>query len=169
MVFVWKLMTGLVVPVFAKQKPVAFFRGSVQEVGEVFYHNCMFWFQNLLLRWFHNRSVSFLRQETHEHVKTIKKRCLEANNDIFRKKNLWKRYVFPKAFPPCSDFWSTCAHFGSKTGFLMKFLNDSAWLCLEKLKEHVFQPESLPFNKRILNIPQKIKKKIQTQWKCKFS
>ena len=39
-----------------------------------------------LLRWFHDRSVSFLGQKTQEHVKTVKKeRCLEANNDIFRK------------------------------------------------------------------------------------
>ena len=29
------------------------------------------------------RSASFLGQETHEHVKTIKKSCLEAKNDIF--------------------------------------------------------------------------------------
>ena len=35
------------------------------------------------LKKFLNRSVSFLRQETHEHVKTIKKRCLEAKNHIF--------------------------------------------------------------------------------------
>ena len=26
-------------------------------------------------------------------------------------------------------------HFGSKTDFLMKCLDDSAWLCLEKLKK----------------------------------
>ena len=31
---------------------------------------------------FLDRSVSFLRQETHEHVKTMKKRCLEAKNYI---------------------------------------------------------------------------------------
>ena len=37
------------------------------------------------LKKFLDRSVSFLRQETHEHVKTIKKRCLEAKNHIFRK------------------------------------------------------------------------------------
>jgi len=35
------------------------------------------------LRWFHNRSVSFFGQETQERIKTIKKRCLEAENNIF--------------------------------------------------------------------------------------
>ena len=42
----------------------------------------MFWVQNWFLKDFLDRSVSFLRQETHEHVKTIKKRCLEAKHDI---------------------------------------------------------------------------------------
>ena len=43
------------------------------------------------LRWFHNRSVSFLHQETYEYVKTIKKRCLEAKNYILFRKNEFKK------------------------------------------------------------------------------
>ena len=38
--------------------------------------------QKGFLKKFLDRSVSFLRQETHEHVETIKKRCLEAENEI---------------------------------------------------------------------------------------
>ena len=45
----------------------------------------MLGFQNGFLKKFLDRSVSFLRQETHEHVKTIKKRCLEAKNTILIK------------------------------------------------------------------------------------
>ena len=51
------------------------------------------------LKKFLDHSVSFLRQETHEHVKTIKKRCLEAENDIFPLKGIKKRYVFLGGFP----------------------------------------------------------------------
>ena len=29
--------------------------------------------------------------------------------------------------------------FGSKTEFVTKFLDDSAWFCVEKLKEHGFE------------------------------
>ena len=60
----------------------------------------MFWVQNVVLKKFLNLSVSFLRQETHEHVKTIKKRCLETQNQIFRKNIFKKKYVFPEGFPP---------------------------------------------------------------------
>ena len=35
------------------------------------------------------------------------------------------------------DFWTNLARFGSKTHFLMKFLNDSASFLLEKLKNQV--------------------------------
>ena len=42
-----------------------------------------FWLKIRFLKKFLDRSVSFLRQETHEHVKTIKKRCLEAQKDMF--------------------------------------------------------------------------------------
>ena len=37
---------------------------------------------------------------------------------------------------PKSEFWSKFACCGSKTEFLMKFLDDPAWLCLEKQKKH---------------------------------
>ena len=43
----------------------------------------MLWVQNLFLKKFLDRSVSFLRQETHEHIKTINKRCLEAQKCYF--------------------------------------------------------------------------------------
>ena len=85
-----------------------------------------------------DRSVSFFGQETREHVKAIKKRCLEAKNVILRK-TILKKGMFPEGFPPCSDCWSNFAHFGSKTDFLMKFIDDSAWLCLEKLKKRGFE------------------------------
>ena len=39
---------------------------------------------------------------------------------------------------PKSDFWSHFARFGSKTDFLIKFPNDSAWFCLEELQKHAF-------------------------------
>ena len=52
------------------------------------------------LKKFLDRSVSFLRQETHEHVKTIKKRCLEAKNmnfsqSVFRKGMFSRRVSLP--------------------------------------------------------------------------
>ena len=117
-----------------------------------FYNNCTFksfftcfGFKIWFLKTFLDRSASFFGQETHEHVKTIRKRCLEAKNHLFRKMQLTKRHVFPKVFPPCSDCWSNFAHFGSKTDFLMKFLDDSAWFCLEKLKNMFFQGKTLTF------------------------
>ena len=42
-----------------------------------------------------------------------------------------------------SEFWSNFARFGSKLGFLTKFLNDSAWLLLQKLKKHSISIQSL--------------------------
>ena len=44
---------------------------------------------------------------------------------------------------PISDFWSNFARFGSKTKFLTKFLDDSAWFLLEKLKKHVILTKSV--------------------------
>ena len=38
---------------------------------------------------------------------------------------------------PNHDFWSNLARFGFKIRFLTKFLDDSAWFLLEKLKKHV--------------------------------
>ena len=59
---------------------------------------CRFFVQNWILKKFLDRSVSFLRQQTHEHVKTIKKGCLEANTTFFRKSAFKK--CFPGGFPP---------------------------------------------------------------------
>ena len=44
-------------------------------------------------------------------------------------------------------------YFGFQTDFLMEFLDDSAWFCLEKLKKHVFQPKTLKLHTRILPGP----------------
>ena len=49
---------------------------------------------------FLNRSASFFGQETHEHVKIIKNRCLEAKNVFFRKNAFKDKYVFLGGFPP---------------------------------------------------------------------
>ena len=68
-------------------------------------------------------------------------------------------------------FWFNFAHFGSQTEFLTKFPDDSAWLCVEKLKKHGFETKK-PKNKtgnpkiepkpkkqlKIKNIFQKIQK-----------
>ena len=74
-----------------------------------------------------DRSVSFLRQETHEHVKTIKKRCLEAKNHFFRKNAFKNRCVFPEGFPPggaathrrvfCLEFFGMFRLFRECVGF----------------------------------------------------
>ena len=96
------------------------------------------------LMWFHIRSVSCFGEKTQEHVKTIRKRCLEAKKIlIFYKKEVFKkkRCVFPAVFPALfplfkgpvwahtgpsepiwahiSDFWFNFVCFGSKTDFLM--------------------------------------------------
>ena len=44
---------------------------------------------------------------------------------------------------PISDFWSNFACFGFKNEFLTKFLNDSAWFCVEKLKKQGFETQKL--------------------------
>ena len=36
-----------------------------------------------------------------------------------------------------------CKNRWSQIGFLMKFLDDSAWLCMEKLKKHVSETKKL--------------------------
>ena len=43
---------------------------------------------------------------------------------------------------PISDCWSNFVCFGFKIGFLTKFLDDSAWFLLEKLKKHVFSTKN---------------------------
>ena len=56
----------------------------------------------------------------------------------------------------------------------MKFLNDSAWCCMEKFKKHSFDPNNL---KNIEHIQKKTKRSVsetkkkyvayQQNWKCK--
>ena len=67
----------------------------------LFYNNCTFvsnltcfGFKIVFLKKFLDRSASFFGQETHEHVKTIKKLGLEAKNGIFLKSFLGKNIIF---------------------------------------------------------------------------
>ena len=48
----------------------------------------------------------------------------------------------------------------SKIDCLMKFLNDSAWLCMEKLKKHSFETKEPKQLLKILNKSQKIRKEF---------
>ena len=59
--------------------------GAEKRLGKLHKKKIVAWFgfKICFLKKFLDRSVSFLCQETHEHVKTLKKRCLEAQNDIF--------------------------------------------------------------------------------------
>ena len=55
---------------------------------------------------------------------------------------LGKSVNFPSTFR--KTIWTNFACFGSKTEFLMKFLDDSAWFCVEELKKHVvFQSKTI--------------------------
>ena len=56
---------------------------------------CMVWVQSWIMKRFLDRSASFFGQETHEHVKTIKKRCLETKHSIFK----YLEVCFPEGFP----------------------------------------------------------------------
>ena len=69
------------------------------------------------LRWLYKRSQPYFDQKPEEHCFSIKKRCLDIKND-----DLWEKWVTEK------KRWL-------KTDFLMNFLDDSAWLCMEKLKK----------------------------------
>ena len=71
------------------------------------------------------------------------------------------KYVFPKAFPPCSDFWTNSARFGFKTDFLIKFLDGSAWFRLENSKNIFFQPKTLIFDQKSLTNPKQLKNNPQ--------
>ena len=65
-----------------------------------------------------------------------------------------------------SDFWFNFVCFGVKIEFLMKFLNDSAWFCVEKLKKHGFdtkKPRNKTNNLKIEPTIQQITLKIH--WK----
>ena len=112
-----------------------------------FYNNCTFGsfftcfgFKIWCLKRFLDRSVSFLRKETHEHVKTIKKRCLEANNRIFRKHAL-KKGLCSLCFPPNSTFR------------IPNWLFDeiSKWFCMVlpgEAEKHVFSTKNLNFDQK---------------------
>ena len=50
------------------------------------------------------------------------------------------------AGPDMSKVRVNFARSGSKTDFLMKFLDDSAWFRLETLKKHVFSIKTLIFD-----------------------
>ena len=67
---------------------------------------------------------------------------------------------------PKSEFWSNSAHFGSKTEFLTKFLNDSACFLQEKLKKHIFPLKTLIFdnNQKISQTISKILKNPRFSW-----
>ena len=58
---------------------------------------------------------------------------------------------------PRSGFWSNFACFGSKTYFLMQFLNDSAWFCMEKVKKHSFETKN---KKKIKNTKRNLRKYV---------
>ena len=62
-----------------------------------------------------------------------------------------------------SDLWFNFVCFGSKTEFLTKFLDDSAWFCVEKLKKHGFGTKNLKICPNILKILQNLKKYIKIQ------
>ena len=56
-----------------------------------------------------------------------------------------------------SNLWFNFARFGFKIEFLMKILDDSAWFCMEKLKNLTNEDHNLQHNtkpKTIYNTPQ---------------
>ena len=80
-------------------------------------------------------NVSFSDQKTQEHV------CLLCWQRLVLLDWPWQARTCPK-----SEFWFNFACFGFKADFLTKFLNDSAWFCLEKLKKTCFfnqKPQNL--------------------------
>ena len=67
---------------------------------------------------------------------------------------------FPSTFR--RDIWTNLVRLGSKTHFFMQFLDDSASLWLEKLKNHVVLTKNLIFDLKSNKYHKKIKK-IQKQ------
>ena len=84
------------------------------------------------LRWFYMCSQTYLGQKSEEHCFSIKNRCLEVKDDGF-----WEKCVAQK------DRWS-------KVEFLTKFLDASAWFCVEKLKKHILRPKKLKNTTKII-------------------
>ena len=90
-----------------------------------------------------------------------------SKKTIFDKMCLNKKCIFPELFPlfkgpgrahmgPYEPIWAHISDFcfnfacsGSKISFLVKFLNEFAWLCMEKLKKHSFETKNSNFDKNI--------------------
>ena len=50
------------------------------------------------------------------------------------------------------------ARFGVKTEFLMKFLDDSAWFCVEELKKYGFPLKNIIFDEKMDLDPKSLEK-----------
>ena len=66
----------------------------------------------------------YLGQKPEEHGFSSQKRCLEVKQDDFEEKNIMEQ-----------NMWS-------EIDFSIKFLDDSAWFCMEKLKKHSFDKKN---------------------------
>ena len=105
----------------------------------------MFWIQIWVLKKFLDRSASFFGKETHDHVKTIRNVVWRPKMEFFIKMHL-NKCMFSLCF-------LRFPHFESKIDFLIIVSDDSAWVCLEKLKKDVCSTKNL-------NISPKSKKNI---------
>ena len=70
---------------------------------------------------------------------------------------------------PNHDFWSNLTRFGFKIRFLTKFLNDSAWFLLEKLKKHIISTKNFTIWPNILKIKKNTSKRTPNQTQCSLS
>ena len=92
---------------------------------------------------------------------------MDVKSDVFLEKCVWKNKCFSWTFPALqgpgpgpygpygpiwSDFWSNLVRFGSKIKLLTKFLDDSAWLCMEKLKNTVLRSNNQTILQKTPNI-----------------
>ena len=62
------------------------------------------------------------------------------------------------------EFRSNFTRFGSRNGILTKFIDDSAWFLLEKLKNHVILSKNLNIWSKNQKIFEKIRKILKNQW-----
>ena len=69
---------------------------------------------------------------------------------------------------PNHDFWSNLTRFGFKIRFLTKFLNDSAWFLLEKLKKHIISTKNFTIWPNILKIKKIHQKGHPTKHNARF-
>ena len=74
------------------------------------------------------------------------------------RKNAFRKGMFSRRLSLHVPTFGPFAHFGSETDFLMKFLDDSAWFCLEKLKKRVVSTKNFEILQPIQQILQKSKK-----------